>query len=470
MILIVCLYAKILERLGSEGLRVTELQNGKYKLVVTQEKQGFGCTWAAIARDEDGNETNCTIYTVDRSLVGDDNYQKFIKQMTHEAKAIASVAHDSLPKMVFFEENDAPYLVMQSVTGTSLKDMVVRGQPLEEQKAIGYFRGIIEALQEIHALKVEHHNIQPKQIIFTDDDLAILTGFVPAQQITPQSTSSEQAQNAYVPYYDIKVDARRGAQDVYALSATLYYAVTSQSPESFWKRKVADQDNLRAPIEWNSSLSLKFNAAILQAMTLDSKSRPLLRNWLDALPESFSSTRTTKQAFINRDPATLTTTPPQVPVGWLLWNGTGSVLLALLLSATLSTKLTGLTWIASIALTGIFGFTLSKDRTVSSWASVVCLALFGFVLFVTLPTLPRTFLILAGVGLGLIAGYLTWKQEWYRVKDWQRGWSKLSDRTRDNLAGYPVWKSYGMLIGTNWLCLILGKIIWGIAISQGLTQ
>ena len=72
--------------------------------------------------------------------------------------------------------------------------------------------------------------------------------------------------------------------------------------------------------------------------------------------------------------------------------------------------------------------------------------------------------------LGLIAAYLTWKQEWYRVKDWQRGWSKLCDRTRDHLAGYPVWKRYGMLIGTNWLCLILGKIIWGIAISQGLTQ
>ncbi len=72
---------------------MTELQNGKYKLIVTQEKQGFGCTWAAIARDEDYNETNCTIYTVDRSLVSDDNYQKFIKQMTYEAKAIALLIH-----------------------------------------------------------------------------------------------------------------------------------------------------------------------------------------------------------------------------------------------------------------------------------------------------------------------------------------------------------------------------------------
>ena len=30
---------------------------------------------------------------------------------------------------------------------------------------------------------------------------------------------------------------------------------------------------------------------------------------------------------------------------------------------------------------------------------MVCLALFGFVLFVTLPTVPRTFLILAGLAL-----------------------------------------------------------------------
>ena len=146
------------------------------------------------------------------------------------------------------------------------------------------------------------------------------------------------------------------------------------------------------------------------------------------------------------------------------------MLLSLLLSATLSTKLTGLTWIAAISLTAIFSFTLSKDHTVSSWANVVCLAIFGFVLFVTLPTLPKAFVILAGLALGAIAGYLTWKQEWYRVKDWQRGWLKLCDRTRDNMAGHPVWKSYGMLIGTNWLCLILGKIVWGLAISQGLIQ
>ncbi|MFM7886994.1 MAG: hypothetical protein ACKPCM_09945 [Pseudanabaena sp.] len=52
---------------------MTELQNGKYKLV-TQEKWGFGCTWVVIGRDDDYNETNCTIYTVDRSLIGDENY------------------------------------------------------------------------------------------------------------------------------------------------------------------------------------------------------------------------------------------------------------------------------------------------------------------------------------------------------------------------------------------------------------
>lgn len=448
---------------------MTELQNGKYKLIVTQEKRGFGCTWVAIARDDDYNETNCTIYTVDRSLIGDENYDQFIKQMTHEAKAIASINHTSFPEMEFFLENDVPYLAMKSVTGTSLRDRVSRGQPMDEQKAIAYFRGIIEALQELHKQKAEHHNIQPSQIIFTDDDRAILTGFVPAQQITPASTSREAIANAFVPYYNSKVDAKRGAQDMYALGATLYYAVTSQVPESYWKRKEADQDILRSPIEWNPKISLKLNSAILQAMSLDAKSRPLLRNWLDVLPEEFHSSSTTKQAPIVRAPDEITT-PPQVPVGWLLWNGTFSVLLSLLLSATLSTKFLGLTWASLILLVAIFGFTLSKDRTVSSWANVVCLALLGFILFVTLPTLPQLFVIMIGLALVAIAAYLTWQQEWYRVTDWQREWTKLGDRTRDHLAGYPAWQRYAMLIGTNWACLIIGKIIWGLALSQGLKQ
>jgi hypothetical protein len=54
------------------------------------------------------------------------------------------------------------------------------------------------------------------------------------------------------------------------------------------------------------------------------------------------------------------------------------------------------------------------------------------------------------------------------VRDWHREWSKTCDRARENLAGYPVWQRYGMLIGTNWLCLILGRIVWGLALSQGL--
>jgi serine/threonine protein kinase len=478
MILIVCLYAKILKRSGSEGLRVTELQNGSYKLVVAQEKQGFGCTWAAIARDDDYNETNCTIYTVDRSLVGDDNYQKFIKQMKKEAKAIASVSHDSLPKMVFFEENDAPYLVMQSVTGTSLKDKVLRGQPLEEKKTLAYFRGIVEALQEIHALKAEHHNIQPKNIIFidddcfTDDDRVILTGFVPASQISPATTSREPAQNAYVPAYDSNVEAKRGAQDVYALGAVLYYALTSQLPETFWKR-ILNQANLKPPIEWNTDLSLKINAAILHAMTLEARSRPVLGNWIDYFPpapsrmNTIATSRTTDTIEVSgADYPVAETSPPQVPVGWLLWNGTASFLLSLLLSATLTNKLTGLTWMALFILTAIFSFTLSKDRTVSSWVNMASLGLLGFILTVIVPTLPTTFVVLAVLALVAIAGYLTWHQEWYRLRDLQKVWR----RTRENIAGYPVWKRYGLLILTNWGCLLLGYILWGLAISQGLKQ
>jgi len=123
-----------------------------------------------------------------------------------------------------------------------------------------------------------------------------------------------------------------------------------------------------------------------------------------------------------------------------------------------------------IILTGIFGFTLSKDRLVSSWANILTLVFVTFLFTISSLALPSAFWQVPIVVLVLVAVYLTWKQEWYLVKDWQRGWSKLCDRTRDNLAGYSIWKSYGMLIGTNWLCLILGKIVWGLAISQGLIQ
>ncbi|MCY7332286.1 MAG: hypothetical protein LH649_06425 [Pseudanabaena sp. CAN_BIN31] len=464
---------------------MTELQNGKYQLIAKQSTQGFSCTWNAISKNADGTETNCTVYSVDSSLVNDENHPEFVRLMTLEAKAIASVSHPSLPQMEFFVEDDSSYLVMQEVTGTNLKEILQQGHALAEDDAIRCFAGIVEALQEIHQLKAEHHNIQPKQIVIVEDPQtkakqAVLTGFAPAIQITPKSTSSEQVQNAYVPYFDSKVNASRGAQDVYALAATMYYAVTGQVPESFWRRKLSDRDTLKSPIENNPRLSLKLNAAILQAMHLEANKRPLLRNWLDALPKELTSTQTTVQAAIQHD-FDEKIAQRQVPMGWLLWSGTFSVLMSLLLSVTLSKSLTGLTWVAStrlsgltwmalIGLTGLFGFTIAVDRTVSSWASVMSLALLGFILFVVSPVLPQGLLITAVVLLIAIAAYLTWRQEWYRLKDLQRAWYKLGDRTRNNLAGYPFWQRYGMLIATNWICLIIGRIIWGIAISQGLQQ
>ena len=93
-----------------------ELQNGKYKLVDLQYKQGFGCTWNAIANDH-GIKTPISIYTVNHDLENDDNYQTFVETLEREAKIIAKSQNSNFPDMTFFNEDGIPYLVMEVIVG-----------------------------------------------------------------------------------------------------------------------------------------------------------------------------------------------------------------------------------------------------------------------------------------------------------------------------------------------------------------
>mgnify|MGYP003294306312 FL=1 len=124
----------------------TELQGGRYRIICTLGRGGFGITYLALQVIADRlvcikeffpkgyynrAVNSCSITLASRSNVEMmDRYKlKFIK----EARTLAQFKHPNIVRIFdIFEENDTAYYVMEYIEGASLNDLVKRGGALPE--------------------------------------------------------------------------------------------------------------------------------------------------------------------------------------------------------------------------------------------------------------------------------------------------------------------------------------------------
>ena len=228
------------------------LERGKYRVIDTLGRGGFGITYLAeqvmakrkvcikeffpkdyYKRDED---------TSALSLFSESNAEvmgKFKAKFIKEAQTIASLDHSNIIHIHdVFEENGTAYYVMEYVEGGSLRDIVKEQGPLSESDAKRYIRAVASALSYIHEQKINHLDVKPGNIMVrTKDDSAILIDFGLAKHydIVGDQTSSTPVgiSHGYAPieqYTSGGVKEFSPSTDIYGLGATLYFLVTGEVP------------------------------------------------------------------------------------------------------------------------------------------------------------------------------------------------------------------------------------------------
>ena len=142
------------------------------------------------------------------------------------------------------------------------------------------------ALQTLHQAGLIHCDVHPGNIMLRQGDREpILIDFGSAKLLQPNTyTVTTTVNEGYAPYEQRRKDAEPNAKwDVYGLTATLYFAVTGQKPQTSVDRKLYG-DALIAPQKHRSDLSSWLNQAILQGMDLEPDNRPAsMQIWLGAL-------------------------------------------------------------------------------------------------------------------------------------------------------------------------------------------
>jgi len=92
----------------------------------------------------------------------------FVARFRKEAKAAAGLNHPAIVAVYDSGEDPAPYIVMELVSGHTLREMVRGGERLPLNRALEIVEGILAGLEYSHARHIVHRDIKPANVMITD--------------------------------------------------------------------------------------------------------------------------------------------------------------------------------------------------------------------------------------------------------------------------------------------------------------
>lgn len=230
--------ASLLTQFQAEGIRngrTDELIVAQYRLLEQLGVGGMG----SVFRAEHRHLRMPVAIKVMNSSVAEN--PRLLHRFYQEARAVARLRHPHIVACIDSGTESArgiharprQFYVMELVPGKDLHRLVVESGPLPVFRAAVIFKQIAEALAEAHRHSLVHRDVKPPNIVVTPDWQAKILDFGLARQggqgVTEPGTllgtigymAPEQANDPS------KVDGRA---DLYALGATMFFALTGKEP------------------------------------------------------------------------------------------------------------------------------------------------------------------------------------------------------------------------------------------------
>jgi hypothetical protein len=180
-----------------------------------------------------------------------DTFEAGRKSFVNEAKLLAQFDHPSLVKVYrFWEANGTAYMVMPFYEGVTLKDTLAErkrnGQPVDELWLLELLDPLTEALAVIHNEQCFHRDIAPDNVILLKgSNRPLLLDFGAARRVIGDMTQALTVilKPGYAPveqYAEVPGMKQGAWTDVYALAASVYYAITGKTPPPSVARLMTD--------------------------------------------------------------------------------------------------------------------------------------------------------------------------------------------------------------------------------------
>jgi formylglycine-generating enzyme required for sulfatase activity len=192
-----------------------------------------------------------------------------------EAELMARIHHPNVVSVHDFGTVDGdgrPFLVMEYVEGSDLRQRLEPGKPLGADRVRPLIGPVTQALAFLHAHGILHCDLKPENILISPDGIPKVTDFglavldsdagsrpevAPAPRPMPMGTIGYVAPEQQ---YRLGVDER---SDQYSMAALVYELLTGQRPLGI----------LKPPSQLNPRLNPRIDAALLRALQEDPDDR-----------------------------------------------------------------------------------------------------------------------------------------------------------------------------------------------------
>ncbi|HEY0812147.1 MAG TPA: protein kinase [Pseudonocardia sp.] len=203
----------------------------RYVVLSELGRGGMGVVWRAQDRVI-GRQVAMKEFRVSTGLTHDEQVE-FRERLLREARRAGQLSHPGIVTVYdVINDGDVDYIVMELIEARTLAAVVASDGPLSEPVAASVALQMLSALQAAHEAGVVHRDIKPANVMLTADGRVKLTDFGIAHGVDDTrltSTGMLVGSPGYHAPEQLNGAEVSPASDLWALGATLFYAVEGWS-------------------------------------------------------------------------------------------------------------------------------------------------------------------------------------------------------------------------------------------------
>ncbi len=158
----------------------------------------------------------------------------FLRRFRAEAQVAASLNHPNVMAVYDWGEDDVPFMVLELLTGGSLRGLLDAGARLSPSQAAHVGRQVSSALEYAHARGVVHRDIKPANLLFDEHGIVRVADFGLARALAEASWTEPAGAVVGTARYaapeQVTGAPLDGRADLYSLAVVLVEGVTGTVP------------------------------------------------------------------------------------------------------------------------------------------------------------------------------------------------------------------------------------------------
>jgi serine/threonine-protein kinase len=159
----------------------------------------------------------------------------FVARFRKEALAAAGLNHPGIVAVYDSGEEPAPYIVMELVSGHTLRELIHKGERVPLQRAIEIGEGVLAALEYSHHSGIVHRDIKPANIMITDNGDVKVMDFGIARALADLGATLTSTWNVVGTAQYLSPEQALGEtadlrSDIYSTGCLLYEVLTGKPP------------------------------------------------------------------------------------------------------------------------------------------------------------------------------------------------------------------------------------------------